>query len=577
MFVSNRACRTILSVTLALVSLSCEGQEPHHAVTDAAVDGAVAETRIHLRVVDAVTGKPLPSIVSLLDDAGNPIAFGNLTDRPGWAQGQSAADLTKDILGYAHGMVLWRGEATLPFGRSFRFPDPFQRSMYEVTLPRRLYTARISRGPEYDLVETQIDARPGQGDINLEIPLERTVDTAGYVAADFHVHSAPVSSDAGARLGDLLRLAAGSGVELVANTEHDGFDDLEKTLAPYWPRAERPLSTIAGVEIGGPAGAHFTVLFPDGPSPEGLAAIRAIPLDPIAGWMQGIRALPLQPVLGMVHPRIGYGAYLDTPLCGAWAKRDRSAAPPCPQSYDIFEALSGWDLCGSHLHWALDDWYALLNRGIITTAVSGSDSHYLTGMQVGIPRTYLAMNDQTVSQLAGREVLQAIRNRRTILTTGPFVTLTVGDAHEGERLRPGPGPTNATIRVQAANWVDVSRVRLLQEGKAIQEWTVERKPMVRFDQTFEHTLEATTMKKDTYFNVEVDGQQPSLSHLAGVYTYLPGYGLEKCPPLPGQPAGVVPFAVTAPIFVDANADRRFKGTKLVMPKDIETARTNVRN
>jgi hypothetical protein len=554
---------TLLASFASMVTFtSCKREKPAAIQTDAGVVSDIPETRIHVRVIDSMTRKPVPSIVSLLDDAGNPIAFGNLTDRPGWAQGQSAGEVAEGALGFAHGMILWRGEATLPIGKIYRFPDPFQRSTVEMTLPMRVYRARISRGPEYNLVETVIDGRPGQGNVMIEIPITRTVNTGGYLAADFHVHSAPVSPDAGGRLRDILRLAAGSGVELVGLTEHDGFDDVEGALAPLWPRTERPLSTITGVELGGPAGAHFTVMFPDGPSPEGLAAIRSIPTEPIAGWMKGIRGLPSRPLLGMVHPRLGYGSYLDTPLCGAWAQRDRTVAPICPQAYDTFEVLSGWDLCSAHIHWALDDWYALLNLGIVTTGVSGSDSHYLTGMQVGMPRTYLATNDDGVSHVVGRDVLVALRNRRTVLTTGPFATLVIGESSEGERLTPAKEPVKAVIRVQAANWVDVTRVRFLQDGKAIREWTIDRKPMIEFDETFEHLIVPGALTKDAFFNVEVDGQQPLVSHLAGVYPYLTGYGLEKCPPLPGQPPGAVPFAVTAPIFVDADRDGRFKGAAL---------------
>ncbi len=81
------------------------------------------------------------------------------------------------------------------------------------------YDVIISYGPEYDAVFTRIDVERG-GEAKLEAKLDRSVQTDGWVSADFHSHSSPSGDNTSSQLGRVLNLLC-EHIEFAPCTEHN--------------------------------------------------------------------------------------------------------------------------------------------------------------------------------------------------------------------------------------------------------------------------------------------------------------------------------------------------------------------
>ncbi len=109
------------------------------------------------------------------------------------------------------------------------------------------YTLAISRGLEYTIQKLEGVTIAAGGTLKVPtVTLKRVVDTAGYLAADFHVHSGR-SFDSSLPINSRVRSFAGEGVEVMVSTDHDMNSDfapsIKKTgLTPF-------LTSIVGTEV----------------------------------------------------------------------------------------------------------------------------------------------------------------------------------------------------------------------------------------------------------------------------------------------------------------------------------------
>jgi hypothetical protein len=183
-----------------------------------------------------------------------------------------------------------------------------------------------------------------------------------------------------------------------------------------------------------------------------------------------------------------------------------------------FEALEvanrmGW----AKLAEVREDWFALLSQGILRTAVGGSDSHALAVERVGWPATLVegAVGPGGAVDLGA--LAAGVRAGRAQVTTGPVIDLRVigptGTAGPGDLAAAVGGAVEVEVRVRAAPWVPVR-------------WTV-------------------AVARDGWLVAEagwpLDGPQ---GPAGGLYDLVaPGY---------------VPFALTNPVRLDADADGAWK-------------------
>ena len=85
------------------------------------------------------------------------------------------------------------------------------------------YLLRVTRGPEYDLAEQRIHVKPGET-VDVEVTLQRTVDTAGWISTDYHAHSTP-SGDNYCNTRDRIINFAAEHIEFAPTTEHQRLYD----------------------------------------------------------------------------------------------------------------------------------------------------------------------------------------------------------------------------------------------------------------------------------------------------------------------------------------------------------------
>jgi hypothetical protein len=416
----------------------------------------------------------------------------------------------------------------------------------EVTLAPGRYRVLATRGPEYGIHEARIELRAGER-LTLAIAApERVLATPGWIGADFHVHSAE-SFDASWPLDRQLAAFAANGAEVLVATEHDRIYDPRPAIARLG-LGDR-LAGIVGVEITG--------AFMGGDAPYSIGHLNAYPMqrDPLAfrGGAPRSEGRRLRAVLAdvgrgdgapfvqMNHPRghvqhqLEDGAYFThlavagepyDPARELAAEPNRVLIERDPATglrdldYDGVELLNGPSLERYRLVRA--DWLSLLLQGVVHVGLGNSDSHR-AGELPGLPRSYVALAGDDVARLDEAAFFAAVRAGHAFATTGPLLFASLGEAGPGQRFTGRAGTLR--VRVDAAPWVPVDRLRVIQGGEIAAERSIARGETMELPLAFE---------RDGFVVVEVEGApDETWSALAPRFT---------------------PFAVANPIFVDADGD-----------------------
>ncbi|MGH7140692.1 MAG: CehA/McbA family metallohydrolase, partial [Pirellulales bacterium] len=112
-------------------------------------------------------------------------------------------------------------------------------------LPPGKYQAIVSHGPEYDAAFIDLEIERGRI-TPLEAVLVRSVQTPGWISADFHSHSSPSGDNTSSQLGRVLNLLC-EHVEFAPCTEHNRLSTYEPHLARL--KAKHLLATCTGIEL----------------------------------------------------------------------------------------------------------------------------------------------------------------------------------------------------------------------------------------------------------------------------------------------------------------------------------------
>ncbi len=366
----------------------------------------------------------------------------------------------------------------------------------------------ISRGIEYDaFVATSVVVDDG-ATVPVDARLERVVDTSGWIALDTHLHS-EMSTDSTLPVDDRIRAVAGEGVEVPVSTDHDMITDYGPVIRELG--LDDWLGTLIGAEVSSLIWGHLNG-FPFVPDPDrtgngspswlartpaqvfqamhdtGNNAIVQIN-HPRDGSSSLFNAIDLDPSTGMAHVSPAtLGLPADTDLS------DLSSA----DAVEVANASSSGDF-----EMVFDDWMKLVKAGSKTCATGSSDSHGAS-RYAGEARTYVwvgAGNDvpATVDPDA---IVSAIRARHVVVATGAFVTANIGAAMPGDTAQV-TGSVELHVKVQAAPWRPLARIRIYQGGMELQSIALDPQDTnpVRYDQTI--TLAAPTA--DTFYVIRVDG------------------------------------------------------------------------
>jgi hypothetical protein len=497
-------------------------------------------TTLAITVTD--NGAPVGARVLLFDAAGEPIHIGAI-DLYGKRQGAAACAIAPGVVGSWDGLILADGMAEVPIGVDACQPSP--------AIPYGRYKVWAWRGIEYERWEGEVDLSANRGRVPLAIALERAWTPHGTLAADLHVH-AHASNDS--RLPNPQRVVAqvAAGIQVVALTDHNSNGDLDAEIAQL-ELGDR-IASIAGNELT--ANALHVNVYPvpyDRNLPRGGSKPDAEIVNATAQQLFELgRAMKTNPIVQVNHPRFRVNSLYDT---AAW--NGTSWPPPFPLGFDAVEVLAGYAAFNVDGDRRLDDGvrdlYTFVDHGHLVIGVANSDTHDLNWVLDGTARTYVYVDDARTEPFDEAAFLAALRARRVVATTGPWLDVEVASKQgatptvgSGESLQPDGGAVWLDVTVSQTRWVKVERIRVTigaPEGPRLVQ-TIDVPPGVR---THRWAGRIEVGAADTWIGVTADGDTAMPLEFTGTYQK------DKW-----NRAGVTPFALISPILVDADRDGRWK-------------------
>ncbi len=417
----------------------------------------------------------------------------------------------------------------------------------EVPLAPGRYRVTLSRGPEYALAQYEEDVLPGESRGRAST-LARVVDTAGYVATDFHQHTM-LGADAPVALVDRVASNATEGVEIAVSTEHNTIVDLSRIVADLG--LGRHLVHLAGNELTTDASrkpwghANAFPLEVDATKPRGGApAVRDRTAKEVFDEVRRARTgAPL--VLQINHPRAGVTGYFDQ--LDFEPEKGVGAEPGYDPDFDALEVWNGRPV--DKREKVILDLHALLRTGHPTTPTADTDTHGIVGQESGYPRTFVRVGDDTRldawSEARTADLVAGVRERRdVVLSNGPFLRVTaagvgIGGLARGKRVE-------VLVHVEAAPWVDVREVE-------IQVVEAGRKDVVKIGPV--QVKLAPTPAGAAAADVKV----PIAVERDAAFVVIARGGAPMTPVLAGDPAEITPFAMTGAVWIDADGDGRSLG------------------
>jgi hypothetical protein len=414
-------------------------------------------------------------------------------------------------------------------------------------LPAGEYEVIISYGPEHDAVFTSITVRAGEG-APLGATVVRSVQTPGWISTDFHNHSSPSGDNTSSQLGRVLNLLC-EHVEFAPCTEHN-------RLSTYVPHLEgldamHLMATCTGIELtNNPGDVNHQNSFPlllkprtqDGGGPRNDSDPK-VQIERLALWDGESEKLVQQnhPDLG----RVFFDKNADGTPDGGFERSipyiDVTEVHPLSTIFDPPVFQSGGRLQNNRIV----NWLAILNQGHRIPGVVNTDSHY-TFHESGFLRNYVRSPTDDPARITTLDVVHAAERGRLIMTSGPYLEVTLRangpsgqvTAIPGDEVAVRSGVGELSIRVQCPNWFDIDRVQVLVNSRAepLLNFTREshrdrfQNGVVKFDQTV-----PVEWKHDSHLIVVAAGEKSTLGPVLG-----PTWG--KTPPI----------AVSNPIYVDVD-------------------------
>ena len=386
---------------------------------------ALRQGTVRVTVVDADTGKPIPSRLTIVDEHGSLSTVG--------AESSSRLAVRPGVIYSADG----RAEFGLPVGAY------------------RLYAGR---GFEYGVDSQAITIKPGNRR-EIAMAIRREVALSGYASCDTHLHTFTYSRHGDATLEERLVTIAGEGLELPVAADHNLQIDYD------------PAARAAGLRN------FFTPLVGDEVTTK-LGHFNVFPLDPSAApihhegdsWQEifaAIRTGGRRPIVVLNHPRDLHSGFRPFDV-----RRHVAVAG---------ENIGGWKLEANALElvnsgalqsdpWRLvHDWLGLLNAGLAIAPVGASDSHDVARSIVAQARTYVRCRDDERGRIDAAEVIENLRAGRVSVSFGLAADVVVngrygpGDlvpASESEKLE-------VHVRVLGPSWSSAESVVLFINGAEV--------------------------------------------------------------------------------------------------------------
>ena len=375
-----------------------------------------------------------------------------------------------------------------------------------VLAPGGDYRVFALRGTEWDAGSLRLRPQRGDDPGELVFSLRRVVDTAGYLATEYHVHGIG-SPDSPVQEPARVKSAVADGVELFAMSDHDFVSDLQPVVEMLGLGSL--VRALPGIEISPMVYGHFNAwpIEPDPTSPNGGA------ID----WPEGAGGYAMVPheifaaardrgadMVQVNHPRQGaegssditehfdrmgltfdyeersiYGDPRSMPVPADWLR-----LPPDVPLFSLdFNALEVWN--GSRpgdtngdgyreltaLDVVMRDWFNFLSFGVPLTPLGNSDTHTIVEDPMGMPRTLVRVGDDSPAAIESGavvdDVLQTLRGGDgtpvdIVVTNGPHISLRVNgvDKPIGALIAAPEGRIELAVEVLAPSWARPERLEV---------------------------------------------------------------------------------------------------------------------
>lgn len=316
----------------------------------------------------------------------------------------------------------------------------------------------VSHGLEHDVIVEDVVLVAG-AEQRLDAPIVRALDTSGWVSVDLHLHS-ELSTDSTHRLEDALRMMAAEDVEVVSSTDHDFVNEHARHAARAG--VEGRVLLVSGEEVSTTVFGHVNgyPLRPDltQTAAGAVAWFGRSPSEIFAGLRARGDASLGGALVQLNHPRLERGFFdavaLDPETGHATASPASLDLGPEVDlddfAFDVIEVWNGYTRGDNEASFA--DYLALLAAGRRFTMVGNSDTHRPT-LPAGSPRSFVRVPDDTRGAYGWPEVATSLRAADVTVAGGIFVVAELAGPASA-------GVVPVHVRVQAAPWVDVDRLRV---------------------------------------------------------------------------------------------------------------------
>jgi hypothetical protein len=313
------------------------------------------------------------------------------------------------------------------------------------------YELVAHRGIRYELDQVAITAVAGQEQI-VDVALPEAYVADGFLLGDTHMHASP-SSDTNVSMEDRVIGAAAVGLQLHFGTDHDHVADY------------RPIVTALGLDP------VLRSVVADEVSPVLRGHMNIYPIEPVldqpnngawAWWSEFVDTTAAE--FAMLRDRHGPDFILQSnhPLdsglgqAAGWRPGEITKPDFWSDGFDAIEAENAGDF-SEYLPFFVD----LFLRGHPICPLGSSDSHGHIGDQ-GASATFLGMGSANVADYSNAALTESIRARRTIVTRGVFLDLSIAPGAEVT------GTQTLTVQAKSPTWIKVDRLVLFRDGAPIE-------------------------------------------------------------------------------------------------------------
>lgn len=323
--------------------------------------------------------------------------------------------------------------------------------------PPGSYQVIVSRGYEYELLQTPVEVLAGQA-ATILAPLQHSVDSTGVMCADFHIHSfySPDSSDP---VESKVKGAVADGLDIPVSSEHEWVIDFEPVI--HRLGVEKFAFGMPSEELTTFTWGHFGVI-PLIPRPDlpNNGAVDWVGKKPAEIFAQ-VNALPEKPLLVVNHPMSsGFGGYFSA--AGFEISTAKGSPDLWSEDFSAIEVFNDSDLEANRTK-SVAAWFALLDAGHTKWATGSSDSHDQRTSPVGYPRTCMRFGHDDPRQLTPEIVRDVMRAGAAVVSGGLMMTV---EAPGG--IGPGGTATAGSYRVvvQAPGWLSADTLEVFIDGKS---------------------------------------------------------------------------------------------------------------